>query len=86
MTKRKARPLRKKLVIDALARIENLKTIFALGGKVAPDLRRRLLEMENALEGADYNDPETDTLLQRFSLLNQEILEGIESAPKDKLS
>ncbi len=81
-----SKPLRKKLVIDALAGIENLKTIFALGGKVAPDLRRRLLEIKAELEGADPNDPLTDNVLKRFSLLNREILDAVESTPKDKLS
>ena len=81
-----SRPLRKKLIIDALARIENLKTIFALGGKADLDLRGRLLEMEKELEEADPNDPETDNVLERFSLLNREILDAVESTPKDELS
>ncbi len=77
---------RKKLVIDALALIEDLKTILALRGQRGSDLMRKLFEMEMELEMANCNHPETDTLLQKFSLLNQEILDGVEFPPKDKLS
>ena len=67
---------RKRLVIGALAAIENLKTILALRGNWPFDIRIRLLEMEKDLEETDCNDPETDKLLEKFSLLHQEILEG----------
>ena len=78
---------RKKVVDDALELIENLKTILALRGKWEFDIRTRLLEMEKELEVADCNDPETDKLLQQFSLLNQEILDGaVELTPKDKFN
>ncbi len=67
---------RKRLVIGARAATENLKTILALRGNWEFDIRIRLLETERDLEGADCNDPETDKLLEKFSLLHQEILEG----------
>ncbi len=67
---------RKRLVIGALAAIENLKTILAQRGNWAFDIRIRLLEMEKNLERADSSDPETEKLLEKFYLLHQEILEG----------
>ncbi len=65
---------RKTLVVSALKILENLRYLIVMSkGRLQHDLMARLSLLKKELESADYLNPDTTQLLERFSQLLTEI-------------